>query len=180
MLLVLLYTFRHNLINIYTREHRAGCGMRGNGRWSLKDLNKTDKQKGQQRMAASDFVKSKVLEKDIQKDLIKELHLHKYRGRPLIDFVYSIPNGGHRSKSTAMQMKREGVKRGVPDLHCFVAVPPYHSLYIEMKTETGDLTPDQKILIPMLREHGHKVVVCRSSAQAVQEIFKYLGGSNDK
>lgn len=119
--------------------------------------------------------KPKLLETDIQQKLMKLLAEIPYKGLTLKDFVYAVPNGGYRSKRTASVLKAEGVKSGIPDLHCFVAVHPYHSLYIEMKTETGDLSESQKSVIPMLRREGHKVVICRSVEQALNEILKYLG-----
>ena len=106
---------------------------------------------------------------------MKTLSKIPYKGLTVRNFIYAVPNGGFRSKRTASVLKAEGVKRGIPDLHCFVAVHPYHSLYIEMKTETGDLTESQKSVIPMLRREGHKVLICRSEEQALNEILKYLG-----
>jgi len=147
-------------------------------RWSESDLKVAEKTGGTKTIKAADFMGNKPSESEIQRSLIKALALIKHGGRPLIDFIYAIPNGGHRAKSTAKQMQLEGVKKGVPDLHCIVAVAPYHSLYIEMKTPKGDLSSDQKAFVPLLRECGHKVVVCRSVDQALTEIQKYLGGSH--
>ena len=45
----------------------------------------------------------------------------KISGIPDIDLLHAIPNGGHRNKATAGQLKAEGVKRGVPDI--FLPVP---------------------------------------------------------
>lgn len=119
--------------------------------------------------------KPKLLETDIQQKLIEILATIPYKGLMLSDFIYAVPNGGFRTKRTGGVLKAEGVKKGIPDLHCFIAVAPYHSLYIEMKTATGDLTESQEVVIPMLRREGHKVVICRSVEQALNEIFKYLG-----
>ena len=53
--------------------------------------------------------------------------------------IFAIPNGGHRHKVVAAQLKREGVTAGVPDLYI-----PAWKLWVEMKTETGRLSPAQK------------------------------------
>lgn len=56
------------------------------------------------------------------------------RGRfPEIDLLYHIPNGGSRNRLEAANLKRQGVKSGVPDLCLPVARGKYHGLYIEMK-----------------------------------------------
>ena len=54
--------------------------------------------------------------------------------------VYHIPNGGTRNKIEAANLKRQGVKSGVPDL-CFpLARGKYHGLYIEMKVDSNKTT----------------------------------------
>ena len=146
-------------------------------RWSVSEIEKAKSTKPNP-VTTKDYIKhvsSKKLETDIQQELMNMLAVIPYKGRKLSDFIYAVPNGGYRAKRTAKILKAEGVKSGVPDLHCFVAKAPYHSLYIEMKTQTGDLSPAQQMVIPILREEGHKVVVCRSSEQALTEILNYLG-----
>ena len=54
--------------------------------------------------------------------------------------IFAIPNGGHRSKSTAASLKAEGVTPGIPDL-----CAPAWKLWVEMKREKGGkLSPAQK------------------------------------
>ena len=154
---------------------------RGQSRWTFEQLAqaKSKKNTGIREQKSIDLksYKPKRNESAIQQDLIQELNLIPYQGRMLGDFIYAIPNGGYRSKKTAAILKAEGVKSGVPDLNLIIASGGYHSLYIEMKTETGDLSDNQKHFISLLRSEGHKVVVCRDNGQAVSEIFKYLSGS---
>ncbi|MOA37127.1 VRR-NUC domain protein [compost metagenome] len=116
-----------------------------------------------------------MYETDIQQDFMDQAAAIPFQGGTVKDYVYAIPNGGYRSKKTGKTLKAEGVKKGIPDTHCFVARAPYHSLYIEFKTEKGQLRPEQEQVIAMLREQGHKVVVCRSSQSGITEILKYLG-----
>lgn len=151
-------------------------GDRSRSRWTLEDLSATKKSTQNNRLTVKQFKESKKrLETDIQKDFFTILSGIPYKGLTLNYFVYAIPNGGYRTKKTAANLKKEGVRPGIPDIHCFVAMPPYHGLYIEMKTETGTLTDSQEIMIPLIRREGHKVVVCRSEASALTEILKYLG-----
>lgn len=154
--------------------------MNSGKRWSLDDISRAKKKSQPSHMSVEQFNKVtavKKLETDIQQKLFEQLELIPYKGRVLKDFFYAIPNGGFRSKKTGGILKAEGVKKGIPDIHCFIAIAPYHSLYIEMKTETGDLSGEQEQVIQLLREQGHKVVVCRNLNSALNEIFKYLGVS---
>ena len=150
---------------------------RGSNRLTEKDLTQNKAKSAPSRMSSAQYRAQKTTqtESEIQCALIRALGEIPYRGGFVVDYIYSIPNGGYRSKKTAGIMKAEGVKSGVPDLHLFAVCPPYHSLYIEMKTEKGSLSDSQEAIIPRLRQEGHKVVVCRSEKQAIEEILKYLG-----
>jgi len=80
--------------------------------------------------------------------------------------IFAIPNGGHRSKTTAAKLKLEGVTAGVPDL--FV---PAWSLWIEMKRQKGGrLSADQKDWIAYLESIGHVVIVGRGFEDARAQI----------
>lgn len=89
---------------------------------------------------------------------------------------------------TARDMKREGVQKGVPDL--MLAVPMLedagitdgkyvmlwqHGLFIEMKSERGRLTPEQKDYIEILTEYGYATAVCKSFDEFKATIENYLG-----
>ena len=49
-----------------------------------------------------------------------------------------------RHPAEAVHLKRMGVKPGVPDLFLPFPVPPFHGLWIEMKSETGRASAVQK------------------------------------
>lgn len=93
---------------------------------------------------------------------------------PELELLYAIPNGGLRNIRVAIKLAREGVKRGVPDLHLPVARGGYHSLYIEMKRIGGKLSPNQIEIIEKLREQGHMVCVCYGAEQAIEQLERYL------
>lgn len=100
-----------------------------------------------------------------------------YGKHPELRWLYAIPNGGFRAMSTAVKLKAEGVKKGVPDLHLPVARGGFHSLYIEMKrTKRGRLDPEQADCIAFLREQGHRVEVCKGWVQAKDVLLDYLQG----
>lgn len=93
---------------------------------------------------------------------------------PALYLLYAIPNGGHRSAITGARLKKEGVRKGVPDLHLPVARHGCHGLWIEMKSAKGRTTPDQRRWIADLVEQGHRVAVCHSWEEAAVIISRYL------
>jgi len=93
---------------------------------------------------------------------------------PELEFMYHIPNGGHRSKATAGRLKAEGVKRGVPDIHLPVARGGYFGMYIELKSETGRPTGEQKGWLRHLERQGYLAVVCKGFEDAAEQITAYL------
>lgn len=90
--------------------------------------------------------------------------------------VYHVPNGGSRDKREAANLKKQGVKAGVPDLCVPVARCGYHSLYIEMKTPKGRVTPNQEKWLSLLDAQDMCAVVCRSAGEAIGFIERYMGG----
>ena len=69
---------------------------------------------------------------------------YRYARYPELELLYHIPNGGKRDACTAVNLKRQGVKAGVPDLHLPVARGGYHGLYIELKVGSNKPTQLQK------------------------------------
>lgn len=96
---------------------------------------------------------------------------HRY---PELRLLYHIPNGGRRDARTGAMMKRQGVKPGVPDLHLPVPRGKYHSLFIEMKTEKGKASENQKEWIKALSDEGNMAVVCHSAEEAIAVLKVYL------
>ena len=101
---------------------------------------------------------------------------------PPLQLLYAIPNGGYRHRATAVNLKAEGVKAGVPD--CFLPVVctakdgvVYHGLYIELKRadRKNHPTSEQLVWISRLRAEGYRVEVCYGANDAVRVIIDYLG-----
>ena len=93
---------------------------------------------------------------------------------PELSLLYAIPNGGKRNVVTAVRLKKEGVKPGVPDLCLPIARNGYHGLYIEMKAGKNKATKTQKWWHEQLREQGHAVVVAYGAGEAIEAIEQYL------
>ena len=89
--------------------------------------------------------------------------------------IYSVPNGGYRTATTARHMRVEGQLAGIPDLHIPIARHGYNSLYIEMKNgKAGRLSEHQTEMIKRLRGYGNKVEVVRSFDEFQKIVSEYL------
>lgn len=93
---------------------------------------------------------------------------------PELALLHHIPNGGTRDAVEGRHLKAQGVKQGVPDLCLPVARGPYHGLYIEMKTETGTASPEQKWWGEQLLAQGNMWEVCHGWRNAVRVLEWYL------
>lgn len=80
--------------------------------------------------------------------------------------LFAIPNGGMRSKAVAMNLKIEGVSKGVPDL--FI---PSLRLFIEMKKARGGIvSTEQKDWLLYLTECGYHATVCNGKDEAIKVV----------
>jgi hypothetical protein len=71
-------------------------------------------------------------------------------------------------------MKAEGVTAGVADLLLLVPSQGYHALAIEMKTEKGRQSPDQKQWQKTVERQGYRYAVCRSLDDFMATVNAYL------
>lgn len=120
-----------------------------------------------------------VKRKPIQHEAIEQQKLFNWtifaQGRyPELRLLYHIPNGGSRNKMEAANLKRQGVKAGVPDLCLPVACGAYHGLYIELKYGDNTTTDKQDGWIAALRQQGYCAVVCYGWEQAQRALEQYL------
>lgn len=117
--------------------------------------------------------KPKTTEAEEQKALMQWAKWQEGR-YPELKLLYHCPNGGTRNKMEAANLKRQGVKAGVPDLFLPVPRSSKHGLFIEMKVGRNKCTDNQKKWIRNLLEQGYEVKVCYSCEEAIQVIKKYL------
>lgn len=90
--------------------------------------------------------------------------------------MFAIPNAGRRSMGAAIYMKAEGLRSGVPDLFFARPCGQYCGMFIEMKTERGKISPEQKMWLEDLAESGYCARVARSISEAVRMIEDYCEG----
>lgn len=96
---------------------------------------------------------------------------------PAINLMFHIPNGGSRNLIEAKNLKKQGVKAGVPDIFLPVARGGFHGLFIEMKrSDGGRLSDAQADYIMKLRMQGYQALVCRGFDAATSIIKAYMEG----
>ena len=96
---------------------------------------------------------------------------------PRLKWLYATPNGGSRDKREAANLKRQGVKSGVSDLHLPLACRGYHGLYIEMKRRKGGtVSKSQHEFIVDMNANGYYATVCKGADEAIKLIQWYIGG----
>lgn len=99
---------------------------------------------------------------------------------PDLELIHAIPNGGKRHLHTAVKMKAEGQRSGIPDICLPVPREDSHGLYIEMKrrslkkTKTGGLSVEQKKIIGKLCANGYAVFVAYGWEEAWEFTKQYL------
>ena len=103
------------------------------------------------------------------------------RAYPELAMLYAIPNGGKRAIKTAVALKKQGVKRGVPDMCLPVSRGGYHGLYIELKRQKGGRVSDeQRERIAALNTQGYKAIICHGAEEAIEQIRGYLCHTSTK
>lgn len=94
---------------------------------------------------------------------------------PELDMIFHITNEGKRSKRTGAELKRMGLKRGIPDICLPVPNEKYNGLWIELKADkTKRLTKEQKEWLEKLNRYGYKALRCNGADEAIDTIKDYL------
>lgn len=77
---------------------------------------------------------------------------------------FHVPNGGARSPVEAAIFKGLGVKPGVPDIFAFYQGALY---VLELKTEDGTLSDEQRVMLERLAAAGARTAVAYGVDQAI-------------
>lgn len=93
---------------------------------------------------------------------------------PELFYLHHCPNGGSRHPIEAVNLKRQGVKAGVPDIMLPCARGGYHGLFLEMKAQHGHLSPEQSVWLEHLRAEGYRAECAFGAEQAINIIQQYL------
>lgn len=87
-----------------------------------------------------------------------------------------VPNGGQRNHIVGAKMKRQGVKRGVPDVLIFTPPPPLNQAVgtaVELKRRGKHFTkprPEQLDWLRGLRECGWHTIIARGADDAIAKL----------
>jgi len=100
--------------------------------------------------------------------------------------IYAPPNGGKRARITGSTLKKEGQRRGVPDLimpiqqyapfvtEQFRGLTIFPGLIIEMKKPKGRTSKEQREWLAFFESQGYQTAVCFSAQEAIDVIEGYL------
>lgn len=100
-----------------------------------------------------------------------QLNSGKY---PELKFMYHVANEGKRTVRFGAELKRMGLKNGVPDIVLPAPRGSYHGLYIEMKVGQNRPTAAQKEFLEFLKSQNYATAVCYSADEAINIIKTYL------
>lgn len=99
------------------------------------------------------------------------------RKYPELLLLFAIPNGGSRHPAEAANLKRQGVKAGVPDMFLPVSRGTSHGLFIELKRRKGGRVSDeQRRWLNELERQGFAARVCKGADEAMKTMIEYLEG----
>jgi len=94
---------------------------------------------------------------------------------PCLRLLYASQAGARVSWKQAKSLKRQGMKRGLPDLHLPVARNGVHGLWIELKRRKGGrVSLEQLWWHQQLRRECHAVHVCKGATEAIDVLFHYV------
>ena len=93
---------------------------------------------------------------------------------PGLELMFHVPNEGKRSVYSGAELKRAGLKKGVPDVMLPVARKGYHGLAIELKAGKNKPTEDQKKWLRGLAGEGWLCYVCWGYEAAAAVLGDYM------
>lgn len=108
-----------------------------------------------------------------QSNVVTWAKLHEYLW-PELRYLYAIPNGAMTSARQTQWFKEEGLKKGAPDLCLPVPRGKYAGLYLEMKTQHGDASPEQMEWLDFLNNQGYMAALAYGYDQAIETLTHYL------
>lgn len=99
-------------------------------------------------------------------DLVKEQYPH---------ILYCATVGGARMRiAEAKKIKRQGYRKGVPDLIFYEPRDGYHGLCMEIKRKGGQPSPHQRAWIADLQRRGYQALICKGLDQCIEAFESYF------
>ena len=82
-----------------------------------------------------------------------------------------VPNGGHRRKTVAASLKRQGVKSGCPDVLVFAPI----QAAIELKRKSGgSVSANQRKWLDALSNAGWETYIARGADSAIRWLVEKI------
>lgn len=121
------------------------------------------------------------IESELQQSCV-EWFAYQYPQYWLFSVKNSSKMGGKKVKGKngkeipleAIIAKREGLRKGVADLQLLYGNGEHYSLFLELKTDTGSQSKEQKEFEAYCNQNKFKYVVVRSLEQFINEVKNYL------
>lgn len=91
------------------------------------------------------------------------------------DLLYCATVGGARmSINQARMIKRQGYRKGVPDLIFYEPRGGYHGFCMEIKKKRGQPSPHQRAWIADLQRRGYQALICKGLDQCIEAFETYF------
>ena len=117
-----------------------------------------------------------MYEYQIQKQVFQWAKLNQ-RKYPQLQLLHSSMNGVKLTSALAGKRAKElGMIVGLPDISLSVPNGKYASLWIELKSEKGIVSKQQKAVIQQLLDFGNYATVCWGFDETIITIENYLEG----
>ncbi|ABD72151.1 hypothetical protein Rfer_4465 (plasmid) [Rhodoferax ferrireducens T118] len=92
----------------------------------------------------------------------------------ILRWLFHCPSGGKRPRGEAGKLKGMGTKPGVPDFLLPRRHRQWAGLAIELKSDTGRLSLDQKAWLDAFEQEGYLTAVCRTLDEFTVAVMRYL------
>lgn len=115
-----------------------------------------------------------------EQEALFEWAMYHKKSYPDLELMFHVPNGGKRDKATAVCLRRQGVKAGVPDIMLPAPRGKYAGLFIELKVGSNKPTPKQKHFLTNLMDNGYCCIVSYGAEEARTAIELYLNEDNNR
>ena len=96
------------------------------------------------------------------------------RQYPWGQFLYHVCNENIGGMGYVIRNRQMGVRKGVPDLCLPIPMKGFHGLYIELKTDKGRPSIEQRRWIDTLSGFGYRAVICKGWEAAAKELRWYM------
>ena len=113
-----------------------------------------------------------------QREYLIQREFVKYMKLQYPSVLYCASAGGlHTSPIQAKKMIAAGYRKGYPDMSIFEPAGGYKGLFIEIKTETGKPSKEQKAWLFKLNQRGYYATICKGLDECISTLNNYLKSS---